>query len=279
MLNPLALQDLIDRALEEDLGFGDLTGLSLDADATATFALNARQEMVLAGVEVAVQVFRTVVPRTNIAVEAHDGDRLGVGAPILTVSGTARGLLTAERTALNFLQHLSGIATLTAAYVAAIEGTGCTLLDTRKTTPGLRMLEKHAVTCGGGRNHRLALDDGIMLKDNHIAVAGSIPAAIARARMVAPALSRVEVECDRIDQVREALDGGADMLMLDNMDPAAMREAVALVNGRVPLEASGGVTLETIRAIAETGVTYVSVGRITQSAPAVDIGMDAISRP
>ncbi|MEL7544615.1 MAG: carboxylating nicotinate-nucleotide diphosphorylase, partial [Pseudomonadota bacterium] len=173
--------------------------------------------------------------------------------------------------------HLSGIATLTAAYVAAIEGKGCMLLDTRKTTPGLRMLEKHAVTCGGGRNHRLSLDDGIMLKDNHIAVAGTIGDAIARARSVVPALSKIEVECDRLDQVRDALDGGADMIMLDNMDLETMREAVSMADGRVPLEASGGVTLKTIRAIAETGVTFVSVGRITQSAPAVDIGMDVIA--
>jgi len=196
------------------------------------------------------------------------------GKILMFVSGRAREILTAERNALNLLQHMSGIATLTARYVEAIDGTGCQLLDTRKTTPGLRMLEKHAVTCGSGRNHRLALDSGLMIKDNHIAVCGGLTQAIRKAKARVPALTRVEVECDRLDQLEEALAAGADMLLLDNMSPDMLRQAVKIVGGRIPLEASGGITLETIRSKAETGVDYVSVGRITQSAPAVDIGLD-----
>ena len=169
---------------------------------------------------------------------------------------------------------MSGIATLTAQYVDKIAGTGCQLLDTRKTTPGLRMLEKHAVVCGGGRNHRLSLDSGLMIKDNHIAVCGGLTAAIQKAKANVPALTKVEVECDRLDQVKEALAAGADMLMLDNMGPDMLQEAVVMVDGKIPLEASGGINLDTIRQIAETGVNFVSVGRITQSAPAVDIGLD-----
>jgi nicotinate-nucleotide pyrophosphorylase (carboxylating) len=191
------------------------------------------------------------------------------------VAGPARGLLTAERTALNLLQHMSGIATLTASYVAKMKGTKATLVDTRKTTPGLRGLEKHAVQLGGARNHRLDLSNGVMIKDNHISVCGSITAAVKRVKAAIPILTKVEVECDRIDQVREALAAGADMLLLDNMSLDMLREAVGIVGGRIPLEASGGVNYDTIRPIAETGVDFISVGRITQSAPAVDIGLDA----
>jgi nicotinate-nucleotide pyrophosphorylase (carboxylating) len=190
------------------------------------------------------------------------------------IRGPARALLTGDRTALNILQHMSGIATLTAQYVAQISHTKARLVDTRKTTPGLRMFEKHAVTLGGGRNHRLGLDGGVMIKDNHIAVCGSIAAAVARAREGIPLLSKIEVECDHFEQVGEALAAGADVIMLDNMDLDTMRRAVALVAGKVPLEASGGVNLATIGGIAETGVDFISVGRITQSAPAVDIGFD-----
>ena len=190
------------------------------------------------------------------------------------VAGKARGILTAERTALTLLQHLSGIATYTAQFVAEIEGTGTQLIDTRKTTRGLRALEKHAVTCGGGRNHRLALDGGVLIKDNHIAVAGSLTAAIGRAKSQVPTLVKVQVECDTMAQVREAVEAGADLLLLDNMEPDTMREAVAIVDGRIPLEASGGITFETIRAKAESGVNFISTSKITQSAPAVDIGLD-----
>jgi nicotinate-nucleotide pyrophosphorylase (carboxylating) len=183
-------------------------------------------------------------------------------------------MLTAERTALNIVQRLSGIATETARYVDAIAGTKARLLDTRKTTPGLRALEKHAAACGGALNHRLGLDNGVMIKDNHIAVCGSIQAAVARARKVLPVLTKLEVECDRLEQVRQALETEVDVIMLDNMSLADMKAAVDLVAGRVKLEASGGVRLETIRAIAETGVDYISTSKITQSAPAVDIGLD-----
>jgi len=192
------------------------------------------------------------------------------------VEGPARGLLAVERTAPNFLQHLSGIATLTAQYAERVAGTRAVLIDTRKTIPGLRALEKHAAHLGGARNHRLRLDDGVLIKDNHISVCGSLTAAVERARAGAPVLTRIEVECDTLRQVGEAIGAGADMILLDNMGLEEMRQAVALSGGRIPLEASGGVRLENIRAIAETGVDFISVGRITQSAPAVDIGLDAV---
>jgi len=196
----------------------------------------------------------------------------------MRLAGNARAMLAAERSALNTLQHLSGIATLTRRYVDAIEGTGAVLLDTRKTLPGLRELEKYAARTGGAQNHRMRLDDGVLIKDNHVAVCGGVAEAVRRAKSANTGL-QVQVEVDRIDQIEPALAAGADRLLLDNMDPAKLREAMKLVSGRVPLEASGGVTLETIRFLAETGVDYISVGRITQSAPAVDIGLDyAISR-
>jgi nicotinate-nucleotide pyrophosphorylase (carboxylating) len=196
----------------------------------------------------------------------------------MRLAGNARAMLAAERSALNTLQHLSGIATLTRSYVDAIEGTGAVLLDTRKTIPGLRVLDKYAARMGGAQNHRMRLDDGVLIKDNHVAVCGGVAEAVRRAKAANTGLP-VQVEVDRVEQIAPALDAGADRLLLDNMDPAKLREAVRLVAGRVPLEASGGVTLETIRFLAETGVDYISVGRITQSAPAVDIGLDyALSR-
>jgi nicotinate-nucleotide pyrophosphorylase (carboxylating) len=207
-----------------------------------------------------------------------DGARARAGVSLGRVEGAARGLLAAERTALNFLQHLCGIATLTAQYVERIAGTRAVLIDTRKTTPGLRALEKHAVAMGGARNHRLRLDDGVLIKDNHIGICGSIAAAVLRARSGVPLLTKIEVECDNLDQVKQALEARADVILLDNMPLEDMRRAVAFVEGRVPLEASGGVRLETIRAIAETGVDFISAGRITQSAPAVDIGADIALR-
>jgi len=219
-------------------------------------------------------VFEYYVPDVKIEMRVKDGDRVEAGKILMLISGRAREILTAERTALNLVQHMSGIATVTAEYVDLIDGTGCQLLDSRKTTPGLRMLEKHAVVCGGARNHRLTLDSGLMIKDNHIAVCGSLTAAIKKAKAVVPMLTKVEVECDRLDQVEEALAAGADVLMLDNMGPDMLRQAVKIVGGKIPLEASGGINLDTIRAVAETGVDFVSVGRITQSSPAVDIGLD-----
>jgi nicotinate-nucleotide pyrophosphorylase (carboxylating) len=279
MIDPLIVDSLIERAIAEDVGFCDLTSeLVIPAGARATLALNAREDIVVAGIEVAARVFRRREPGCSLELNVADGERVKAGGAMGRVEGDARGLLAVERTALNFLQHLSGIATLTAQYVARIAGTRAVLLDTRKTTPGLRALEKHAAQMGGARNHRLRLDDGVLIKDNHISVCGSILAAVQRARVGVPVLTKIEVECDTLDQLGEALAAGADMILLDNMSVGDLRRAVALAGGRVPLEASGGVRLETIRAIAETGVDFISVGRITQSAPAVDIGLDTLIR-
>jgi nicotinate-nucleotide pyrophosphorylase (carboxylating) len=277
VIDPQLIDELIGPFLREDIGFVDLTStILIDADATGVFDVNAREDIVVAGLDVAAAIFRRCAPDCTVELRAADGDAVKSGAILARIGGKARGILTAERTALNILQHLSGIATLTARYVGAILGTGAQLIDTRKTTPGLRALEKHAVMCGGGRNHRLALDGGVLIKDNHIAVVGSLGAAIARAKAQVPTLIKVQVECDSLDQVREALEGGADSLLLDNMSPDTMRAAVAIVAGRIPLEASGGITLETVRAKAESGVDLISTGKITQSAPAVDIGLDDV---
>lgn len=279
MIDPLVVETVIEAALREDIGFYDLTSeLVIPADAVADLTLETRQDIVVAGIEVAAAVFRRRVPSCAIDLAVADGAVLRSGDRLGRVRGPARGLLTAERTALNLLQHLSGIATLTARYVALIAHTKAVLVDTRKTTPGLRALEKHAAQIGGARNHRLRLDDGVLIKDNHVALCGGIKPAVARARAGVPLLTKIEVECDRLDQVREALDAGADLLLLDNMDLASLRRAVALAGERggqlVPLEASGGINFDTIAGIAETGVDFISVGRITQSAPAVDIGLD-----
>jgi len=269
------LDDFVQRVLAEDLGKGgDVTSAAtIAADARFTAEMNARQTMVVAGIDVAAAFFGKLDAGVQVEVDAKDGDRVEHGATLMRLSGNARAMLSAERSALNTLQHLSGIATLTRSYVDAIAGTGATLLDTRKTLPGLRVLEKFAARMGGAQNHRMRLDDGVLIKDNHVAVCGGVTEAVRRAKAANTGL-QVQVEVDRIDQIEPALAAGADRLLLDNMDPALLREAVALVAGRVPLEASGGVTLETIRFLAETGVTFISVGRITQSAPAVDIGLD-----
>ena len=275
MYNPLHVEKLIELWLLEDVGHGDLTAsLMIDAAATATFDVNAREPMVVAGIDVMAMVFRRWEPRIEITIHRQDGTRVPAGEPLARIAGPAQGILTAERTALNILQRMSGIATETARYVTEMGQTKARLVDTRKTTPGLRMLEKHAVLCGGASSHRLGLDSGVMLKDNHIAVCGSIAAAVARARAAVPILTRIEVECDRLEQVEEALAAGADVIMLDNMTLDAMQQAVALVDGRVPLEASGGVRFDRVRAIAQTGVDYISCGRLTQSSSAVDIGLD-----
>ncbi len=266
---------LIAAWLAEDIGRGDITTeFLIPPGARARFAVNTRQEITVCGIGMAMEVFAQHVPECETEILLPDGSRAGPGAALARIAGPARGLLTAERTALNLLQFLTGIATLTAAYARMVEGTGATLIDTRKTIPGLRALSKYAACVGGARNHRIRLDDGLMLKDNHIAVCGSIAAAVARARALTPALTKIEVECDRLDQVAEAADAAADVIMLDNMDAASMREAAALVAGRAQLEASGGITLETIREKAESGVDFISVGRMTQSAPAADIGLD-----
>lgn len=279
-MDPMALDARLRDFLQEDIGHVDLTAtLMVDEAMTGRFEMRAREPMTIAGLAVAARVFSLYDAGIDIERLAADGQTVPEGAVLMRLQGPARSLLTVERTALNLIQHLSGIATLTARYVERIAGTGAQLVDTRKTTPGLRALEKHAVACGGGRNHRLGLDSGVMLKDNHIAVCGGIAEAVARARSRVPVLTRIEVECDRLDQVEEALAAGADVIMLDNMPVETMRRAVELVDGRAPLEASGGVCLETIRDIAETGVDFISVGRITQSAPAVDIGLDDVDAP
>lgn len=275
MLDLYLVNRLIDLWLAEDIGHGDITSLTMiDADAKATFAMNARQPIAVAGVEVAAACFRRYDPGVQITLTANDGDRVAPKTTLLKISGKARSLLTVERTALNIVQHLSGIATETARWMDAIKGTKAKLIDTRKTTPGLRALQKHAVICGGGANHRLGLDSGVMIKDNHIAVCGSIAKAVERARAGAPALVKIEVECDRLEQVKEALAAKADVIMLDNMSLDDMRAAVKLIDGRIPLEASGGVKFDTVRAIAETGVDFISSSKMIQGSPAVDIGLD-----
>jgi nicotinate-nucleotide pyrophosphorylase (carboxylating) len=269
------LGDFVRRVLAEDMGSGgDVTSnATIAADARFTAEMNCREPIVVAGLEIAIAFFRALDREVRIQPLVSDGDRVPSGTVLMTLEGNARAMLTAERSALNTLQHLSGIATLTRRYVDTIEGTGATLLDTRKTIPGLRLLDKYAARMGGAENHRMRLDDGVLIKDNHVGVAGSVEAAV-KAAVAANTGLQVQVEVDRIAQIEPALAAGADRLLLDNMKPDTLREAVTLVAGRVPLEASGGVNLDTIRAIAETGVDYISVGRITQSAPAVDIGLD-----
>ena len=275
MIPGFDLDDFVRRVLAEDLGErGDLTSASTVPE-QARFAaeLATREPIVVAGLEIAATFFRALDPGVRIEPPAADGDRVEAGAILMRLHGNARAMLTAERSALNTLQHLCGVATLTRRYVDTIEGTGATLLDTRKTVPGLRLLDKYATRMGGAQNHRMRLDDGVLIKDNHVAVCGGVAEAV-RASKAADHELPVQVEVDRIDQIEAALGAGADRLLLDNMDVETLRAAVALVAGRVPVEASGGVTLETIRGIAQTGVDFISVGRITQSAPAADIGMD-----
>jgi nicotinate-nucleotide pyrophosphorylase (carboxylating) len=275
MIPAFDTDDFVKRVLAEDLGEGgDVTSnATISADARFSAELAAREPIVVAGLDLAEAFFRELDAGVAIEKLAGEGDCVEAGTVLMRLSGNARAMLAAERAALNTLQHLSGIATLTRRYVDAIEGTGAILLDTRKTIPGLRALEKYAARMGGAQNHRMRLDDGVLIKDNHVAVAGGVGLAVRAAKDASTGL-QVQVEVDRIEQVEEALAAGADRLLLDNMDPSTLRRAVELVAGRVPLEASGGVRLETIRSIAESGVEFISVGRITQSAPAVDIGMD-----
>ena len=269
------VNEFVRRVLAEDMGSGgDITSAAtIGAEARFTAEMNCRQPVTIAGLDIAIAFFRALDRDVRFEKLVKDGDSVEKGSDLLRLEGNARAMLAAERSALNTLQHLSGIATLTRQYVDKIAGTGAILLDTRKTIPGLRLLEKYAARMGGAENHRMRLDDGLLIKDNHVAVAGGVAEAV-RAAKAADTGFPVQVEVDRIDQIEPALDAGADRLLLDNMPPPVLREAVALVAGRVPLEASGGVNLDTIRAIAETGVNYISVGRITQSAPSVDIGLD-----
>jgi nicotinate-nucleotide pyrophosphorylase (carboxylating) len=271
------LDAFVRATLAEDLGEeGDITCAAVIPD-EAVFAgvMQSREAIVVAGLPIAQAFFRRLDPAVELQCLVEDGDPVQAGSVLMHIKGKARALLTAERSALNTVQHLSGIATLTRRYVEAIAGTGAILLDTRKTLPGLRVLEKYATRMGGATNHRMGLWDAAMIKDNHVGVAGSVGEAVRRA--LDAGVTRIIVEVDRIEQIGPAVAAGATHLLLDNMDPATLREAVRIVAGRVPTEASGGVNLDTIRAKAETGVTYVSVGRITQSAPAVDIGLDFAS--
>jgi nicotinate-nucleotide pyrophosphorylase (carboxylating) len=263
-------------ALEEDAAFRDITSVAtVPHGADAHAVLVARAPGVVCGVLLAVEAFRQLDPHAAIRVDAPDGTRIERGTQVLRVSGKARALLAAERTALNYLMHLSGVATMTARFVEAVAGTGATILDTRKTTPGWRVLEKYAVRCGGGRNHRADLSAAVLIKDNHLAMSGGdVAAAVSRARELAPPGMTVEVECDTLEQVQAALEAGADLLLLDNMSLDELRAAVALARGRARLEASGGVRQETVRAIAETGVDFISSGALTHSAPALDLALD-----
>jgi nicotinate-nucleotide pyrophosphorylase (carboxylating) len=269
------LNEFVTGTLAEDLGIGgDVTSAAtMRGEAQFTAAIVARELITVAGLEIAAAMFHALDPEVEIAELADDGDRIDAGGILMRLEGNARAMLAAERSALNTLQHLSGIATLTRSYVDEIAGTGAILIDTRKTIPGLRVLDKYAVRMGGAQNHRMRLDDGVLIKDNHVAACGGIAEAVKRAKAANTGLE-VQVEVDRLDQIEPALAAGAERLLLDNMAPPMLREAVELVAGRVPLEASGGIRLETIRAIAESGVNYISAGRITQSAPAVDIGLD-----
>ena len=273
-LDRFDLASFVQATLAEDLGpGGDITSAAvIPAEARFTGVMDSRDAIVVAGLPIAEAVFRALDPDVEIERLVEDGQAVAAGTDLLRLHGLARAMLTAERSALNTVQHLSGIATMTRAYVEAIAGTGATLLDTRKTIPGLRVLGKYATRMGGATNYRMGLWDAAMIKDNHVAVAGGVGPATARAK--AAGIARIIVEVDAIDQIEPALAAGATHLLLDNMDVPTLRTAVAQVAGRVPTEASGGVRLDTIRAIAETGVTYISVGRLTQSAPAADIGLD-----
>jgi nicotinate-nucleotide pyrophosphorylase (carboxylating) len=278
MVFPLPQFDLeafVRATLAEDLGptSKDVTSESvIPADIQFAGIMDSRDAITVAGLSIAAVFFRSLDPAMDIEILVEDGQQVPAGTDLMRLKGNARAMLTAERSALNTVQHLSGIATMTQQYVDAISGTGCILLDTRKTIPGLRVLEKYATRMGGATNHRMGLWDAAMIKDNHVAVAGGVAEAVARARNAG--VERIILEVDSIAQIEPGLAAGASHLLLDNMDAGTLRAAVALIAGRVPTEASGGVTLETIRAKAETGVTYVSVGRLTQSAPAADIGLD-----
>jgi nicotinate-nucleotide pyrophosphorylase (carboxylating) len=278
-LSAAEIRAAVKNALVEDIGRGDATTLAMvPPNATIKAVLRAREPLVVAGIEFAVAAFRELAPKIKIARQMGDGRRVKAGQTLLEISGPARAILSAERVALNFIQRLSGVATLTAQFVQAVRGTHAQILDTRKTTPGWRRFEKYAVTCGGGKNHRLGLFDMILIKDNHLAALrhekpNAIAAAISRARKKFPKL-KIEVEADNLEQVQQAVDAGAQMILADNMDLKQLRAAVKMAKGRAQTEASGGVNLKTVRVIAKTGVDFISVGALTHSARAVDIGLD-----
>ena len=270
------IEEIVRGALQEDGAFNDITTIAtVVSDRRSRATLTARQDGVIAGVPFALEAFRLLDPKVSIRVEHEDGARVNAGETVLFVTGHARGLLSAERVALNYVQRLSGIATLTRKYVDLVRGTHAKILDTRKTTPGWRLMEKYAVRAGGGTNHRMDLATGVLIKDNHLAALdGDVAKAVTRARELAPPQTKIEVECDRLDQVRAAVEAGADIILLDNMSTTQLAEAVTLVHGRALLEASGGVNLATVHAIAETGVDWISVGALTHSAPAMDLALD-----
>lgn len=267
------LKPFIDMALREDIGKGDITSqLLIHEKIEAQMLFVAREELVVCGTFIPAMVYEQLSPAIKVVISATEGNRVKKGTVIAKVVGPARAILTGERVALNFMQRLSGVATLTAQYVEAVKGTKTVILDTRKTMPGLRLLDKYAVKTGGAQNHRMRLDDMVLIKDNHVALCGSIVGAVSKAQ--AGTSLMVEVECDNINQLEEALEAGPDRILLDNMDLDTLRKAVKLVGGRIPLEISGGVSIENVRAVAETGVDYISVGRLTHSARAADIGAD-----
>ena len=270
------LRNLVRAALDEDEAFNDLTTIAtVVSDRHARGQLVARGEGVICGVPLAVEAFRQLDPKVTIRVDLEDGARVRKGSNVLYLSGHARALLGAERVALNYMQRLSGIASLTAKYVDAVKGTKAKILDTRKTTPGWRLLEKYAVRAGGGTNHRLNLSAAVLIKDNHLAaVDGDVALAVRRARDLAPVGTKIEVECDRMEQVQAAVEANADIVMFDNMQPDEMARCVQLVAGRAITEASGRVRLENVRAIAEAGVDWISVGSLAHSAPALDLALD-----
>ena len=278
-LSQTEIRRAVRTALAEDLGDGDATTLAtVPKSAMACALMRAREPLVVAGLAFAEAAFRELSASESIKRLARDGQRARSGAVLLKISGPARAMLGAERVALNFVQRLSGVATLTAQYVNAVAGTRAQILDTRKTTPGWRRFEKYAVTCGGGRNHRLGLYDMVLIKDNHLAALpdarpNAIAAAVQRARKIFPRL-KLEVEADTLEQIQQAVTAGADFILLDNMSPPLLRRAVKLIGGHAKTEASGGVNLKTVRAIARTGVDFISVGALTHSARAVDIGLD-----
>jgi nicotinate-nucleotide pyrophosphorylase (carboxylating) len=283
MLNPPASNSflpLIRQGLTEDIGRGDITSqLFIAEGATMRAAIVARQSLVVSGLGVAEETFYEMDGRLAVSPLAADGQRVERGHVLLRVEGNAQSILAAERTALNFVGYMSGIATATSEAVAALKGTRTSVLDTRKTLPAYRALAKYAVRCGGGRNHRLRLDDGVMVKDNHIALMGSLSEAVRLARLHTPALTKIEVECDTVSQVQEALEAGVDMIMLDNMSVEEVRVAVHMVAGRVKLEASGGMNLSNIRAYAEAGVDFISLGSLTHTVRNADVGLDVEALP
>ena len=277
-LPPHLVTDAVRAALAEDLGLaGDLTSqATLPPDAVATATLTPREPGIIAGLALAAEAFRQIGGGVSFEPQVADGAAVAAGDLVARVSGNARQVLGAERVALNFLNHLSGIASLTRAYADVVAGTKARICDTRKTTPGLRAFEKYAVRCGGGANHRYALDDAILIKDNHIAVAGGVGAAYRAARAFAGHLVAIEIEVTSLEELREALDAGATIVLLDNMSPATLSEAVALAAGRATLEASGNVTLERVKAIADTGVDFISTSQVTMGAKPLDLGLDVI---